>query len=126
MKEFLLKDFLDHRNEPVFKHQFIPVGNNIRVYYEPEGFVDSSGFEFWALENTGGYADRDEWDPEATFVNCMFTGSAAFDGIRHLYMGSDQTDDYGYHFYPSVQDHIDTLLVIGELEKKYCREKQTA
>lgn len=124
-KEFLLCNFLDRSGMPVHRHPFISVRDNIRLYYEVEAYGDGTGFYFWALENTGGYyADSDKWDPHGTFVDCMYTGSCAFDGIRHMYMGDKQTDDFGYHFYPNVSDHIAILTVIEELEKTYCREKR--
>jgi hypothetical protein len=128
MIEFLLKNFLDGSKKPVIEHQFIDVDSNIRVYYKPDEYGPGHGFDFWAMEHVGGYCapgtEEHGWYPEHTFVMCMFTGSGAFDGIRHMYMGDPQTDDYGYHYYPSIEAHIATLRVIGDLEKKYCREKQ--
>jgi hypothetical protein len=131
MNEFLLKDikFAD-TGDLVCKWSFIDVPNtNVRVYYDLEspswgGYKLDTGFAFYAAENVGGWADADDWDPEATFIECMYWGSAAFDGVRHMYMGDKQIETAGYHNYPDINTHIATLKVIGEIEKKHCREKQ--
>ena len=128
MIEYLLKDILLNR-EPIHHWPYVSIpDDSVRVYYKlhdpicDDGVFDS-GFWFYAVANIGGYSGRVEWDPESTFVECMYSGNAAFDGVRHLYMGSNDTDNYGYHYYPDIDTNIATLKAITDLEKKYCREK---
>lgn len=132
MREILLKDILDTANRRVCDLDFVEVPDYlVRVYYEPDMFDGNlgHGFYFYALESTGGIChpdvkEDDNWHPDYAFVDVVYHGSGAFDGIRHMYMGSEQTDNYGYDYYADIDTHIATLKVIGELEKKFCREKQ--
>jgi hypothetical protein len=36
-------------------------------------------------------------------------GTAYFDGIRHLYYGDKNTDNFGYYYYANLQMIADTL-----------------
>ena len=127
-KEIYLKDIKHERNsnERVCDWEFIEVkGHNIRVYYkanEEKGL----GFVFYAIENIGHVCvpetENNEWHPEYTNAECVYQGIAYFDGIRHLYMGDEATDNYGYHYYANLESNIETLKVIRELEKTYCRD----
>jgi hypothetical protein len=128
MEDFLLKDIKHecHENERVCDWTFIEIHDrNVRVYYKPNEQV-GLGFNFYAVENTGGVCtpeyDKDNWNADSCFVRCLFQGIAYFDGIRHLYMGDELTCNFGYHFYPSLETSVETLKVIRELEKKYCRD----
>src|SRR3990167_5609258 len=103
---------------------FIDVeGYPIRVYYRER----KTGFIFYAIENVGHICvpetEHDEWHPKYTHVDCVYQGIACFDGVRHLYMGDEETDNYGYHYYPNIESNIETLKVIRELEIKYCRDR---
>jgi len=80
----------------------VPITSKLRLYYKPE--KDQNGFSFYGVELTGVFEPYEDWVPEITIVECFFKGQAFFDGIRHLYMGADYTDNYGYHYYPDMQD----------------------
>ena len=101
------------------------LNHNARVYYKPNKKI-GLGFNFYAIENTGGVCtpkyEQDNWNTDSCFASCLFRGVACFDGIRHLYMGDEATDNFGYHYYARLETNIETLKVIRELEKKYCRD----
>jgi len=126
--EVYLKDIKHeyHKDECVCDWDFIEVPNhNVRVYYKANEET-GLGFDFYAIENIGGICtpeyEKDNLDKDNSFASCLFQGMAYFDGIRHLYMGDEATDNFGYHYYVSLETNIETLKVIRELEKKYCRD----
>jgi len=130
MNETILKDIRHtyNKDERICDWSFIEIFNKrIRVYYKPNEEI-GLGFDFYAVENIGGYCTdeykKDKWSINSCFIQCLFTGIARFDGIRHLYMGDDVTNNFGYHYYANIEGNIETLRVIRELEKKYCRDYQ--
>lgn len=129
MKEVCLKDIKhQYDSERVCDWLFISVKwDNVRIYYKADEEI-GSGFIFYAIGNIGHLCvpetENNEWHPEYTNVECVYHGVAYFDGIRHLYMGDDQTDNYGYHYYANLESNIETLKIIRELEKKYCRDHE--
>ncbi len=112
---------------PIHNWAFIDaISGLIRVYYEPNG--EDNGFSFYAVEMDGKESNDDgtwaeDWDIHKTDVKTMYWGNGYFDGVRHLHMGSEVTEDCGYHFYPDLDANIAALRVIRELEVKYCRDK---
>lgn len=117
----LLKDIVhEDSSEKVFQWDFIEVKDtNYRIYYYADKDNDS-GFKFSVLNWIA--VQDEEWNPETTHAEVIFEGTAYFDGIRHLYMGSDQTDNYGYLYYAHVEDLSKALIALQELESKYCRK----
>ena len=108
--------------------EFIQLTNSIRLYYEVRTYdgtkKDRVGFEFIALVCTGWVCDgKNEYSfsPESN-VEVIIKGTALFDGIRHLYYGSEETDNYGYHYYPNLLDIIGVLKELRKLEELYCNE----
>lgn len=120
MNEHLLKEL------PINDWLFISIGDNYRLYYQPHGTDQQNGFEFYCVEQNGMYCneltEKENWLPEYTIVECFFKGTAYFDGIRHLYMGGNETENYGYHYYPNIQNYIDFFPILQQLVDKYCRE----
>lgn len=126
MKIFLLKDIKhEYSKENLNTWKFIDISKSSRLYFEPLNSINLNGFYFYAVKQYGSYSNKksDDWNPELTFVECLFQGIAYYDGVRHLYMGDDQTDNYGYHYYPNLSDLTETLIKLQELEQKYCQEK---
>ena len=127
MNETYLKDIKHERykTERICDWDFIEVSSDARVYYKPKQEV-GTGFDFYAVENIGGVCtpeyENDNWDADSCIVLCVFQGIAYFDGVRHLYMGDEVTDNFGYHYYPTIETNIEALKAIRELEKKYCRD----
>jgi len=135
---------LKMQDKPLTDYQFEKIDDNMRIYYLPIVYDDqpdslgTSGFHFycvkWAGENVLNpdlYAEIERhklgkqpnhWIPEHTYAECFFEGVAYYDGIRHLYMGSEETDNYAYHYYPDCDDYIAFFNKLAELEKKFCNE----
>ena len=113
-------------NEKVMDWDFVHLNQNeTRIYYKPNG-DDGNGFYFYTVSWFGSTAKDIEgdnmWDGEHTFVECLFTGLAYFDGVRHLYFGHEVTENYGYLYYPHVKEIALALLYLEELERKHCRD----
>lgn len=126
MTEVYLKDIKHDAGEFICKWYFIDVPDfDVRVYYKSFD-VDKNGFSFYAVIYVGHqnfeHDKENVWNPEYTFVECLFQGVAFFDGVRHLYMGDEQTDNEGYHYYPNLETNIAALKIIRELEIKYCKD----
>lgn len=128
MEEIYLKDIKHEYNkdERVCDWEFIECkDSSVRVYYKSNKEI-GLGFRFYAVENLGCASvpetENNEWHPEYACVECVYQGVAYFDGIRHLYMGANETNNFGYHYYANLETNIEALKVIRELEKKYCRD----
>jgi len=127
MKAEYLKDIRHERNKDdrVCDWVFKRIGNyDVRLYYKQNN-ENGLGFDFYAFERTGYICnketDKNSWNE--TFCNgeCVVCGVAYYDGIRHLYYGDENTDNYGYHYYAKLEMIIEVLKELRELEKKYCR-----
>ena len=46
----------------------------------------------------------------------LFSGKCYFDGVRHLYFGSEETDNYGYLYYQHVGNLVHALSVLDQLQ----------
>jgi|SRR5882757_6414650 len=122
MIEVLLKDIVaNYPKENIINWEYLQLNYSNRLYYK---LVDSntSGFFFCDVEMTSCIS-HEEFNPESTEVEVLYEGIAYFDGIRHLYMGSEQTDNYGYVYYTHLDTHIQVLTKLKELEIKYCPSK---
>lgn len=89
------------------------------LYYKVSDLSGQTGFAFMSVQWVAN--DDPIWN-ENTLVEVMFHGVAYFDGIRHMYFGSEQTDNYGYDNYPNINIYIEILKSIRDLEKKHCRD----
>ena len=115
-----LKD-IRHENEHVYKWEYISVTeHNVRIYYklqEPESI-----FEFFAIEGVGCVINeetkKNEWHKDYCFVECVCTGIAFHDGIRHMYFGDESTENKGYCFYPDFKLIANTMIALKWLESK--------
>jgi len=99
----------------------------IRLYYKPHESEDmGSGFDFYAAERVSIEINKEtetnEWHKDYCMVECFFEGVAYFDGIRHLFYGSEKTGNEGYHYYANIESTIEALKRLRELELKYCRD----
>jgi len=90
------------------------------LYYD---FLDDKkkevGFNFYCIE---AFIHGGPKFKNIEGCKCVFHGIAYWDGITHLYFGDQQTDNYGYHYYPSINHLLLALKELKELEKKYCRQ----
>ncbi len=120
MEYFYLKNIVKSgHTTKVIDWRFVQI-NNIRLYYkthEKKGL----GFSFYAFERTAWAPNEDketEWSESSG--ECLINGVAYFDGIRHLYYGDEETENYGYHNYANIEMIIGVLKELRKLEKEYC------
>lgn len=90
----------------------------IRVYYEPRA-RKGDGFEFVVVERDG-YIDSTWRDSDVVEVVCY--GFSFFDGLRHLYFGSEQTENEGYLYCPSFRNLTKIFSVLEDLCMQYCSD----
>ena len=119
MDEVLIKDIRHEyvENERLCEWKNIVLNGDMRLFYQRLD-EERSGFYFYCIERTS--YGLDEWGGETDTGHCVFNGIAYFDGIRHLYYGDAQTDNFGYHYYPSLENLIVALAALRDLEKAYC------
>lgn len=126
MSETLLRDIKhpSHRQDRVCDWKYVEIiPERVRLYYKPNDNGEGYGFDFYAVEWTSGSGETTViLNPDYTTVDCLYHGTAYFDGIRHMYLGDDDTDNYGYHYYPDLDVHIALLKELKNLEIKYCRK----
>lgn len=85
--------------------------NNLILVWKPQdNGID--GFEFFCL---GWVSEDDE-----IYYAVLFRGSALFDGVRHLYMGDEYTDNYGYLYYPDLPELVVCLQALDKLQVEHC------
>ena len=127
--EVKLSDIRTESGEVVVGWDHVDIDDGCRLFYKPQirkgktGF----GFEFYAAEWTGGgeFEKGASWfenDPAEIDVECIWHGTACFDGVRHLYSGDEQTDNEGYFNYPKHSRIAGVLAEITKLEKKFCND----
>lgn len=129
MKEIYLKDIIHeyHKEDPIWKWNFKTLkGDECRIYYkvhEGEGL----GFSFYAVEHTGNILNdktkNNQWHQDYCMVECVFNGIAYFDGIRRLYYGDSQTDNFGYHYCANLSIISHAIFLLSELEDEYCSQR---
>lgn len=82
--------------------------------YRPKD--DCDGFDFICVEVLG-HGDNIN---NSTYA-VLFEGIAYFDGVRHLYFGRKETDNYGYLYYQDVPRLIKALKALDDLQVSKCR-----
>jgi hypothetical protein len=122
MNDFLLRDLRDN-NKLVYKWQFVEISTDltqdIRIYYNPH--ADDNGFTFYAIE-CNKESDANRWHEDYAGIEVIYHGIAYWDGLRHLYMGHEKSDNYGYDYYPDIYAHIEILKALEPLMDLYCSE----
>lgn len=120
----LLSEIKDERtNERVVEWDFRQVTPGIRLYLKFNDPADTGlGFTFCAVSwETGtdlnNASPEGNFDPDRNWFTRTYHGWAAFDGIRHLYVGDE--GGQGYENYPNIDDHIKTLEIIRQAVKEY-------
>lgn len=121
-------------NDFIKDWQFISIDNDgTRIYYKELVFENRTGqgFDFCAVSEDGHYYASPEhmeeyWSNPTLDCHIIFEGYAYFDGIRHLHVHSKRNDTNGernydgYFYYPDVLLLSEVLIVLKELEKKFC------
>lgn len=94
-------------------------------FHDKKEKYHDGGFEFYCIKAITWKTKHLRKKPSfkrTLNCECVFRGMAFFDGIRHLYYGDKQTDNYGYFFYLVIENLILALKELRKLELKYCRD----
>ena len=102
-----------------WKHYSDTSDSDVRIYFKEDSNI-GSGFNFYAVQRISHV--NEDWNFE-TYVEVIYNGHANWEGVRHLYMGAEETNNYGYDYYPNIEMHISILKMLQELEDKFCKEK---
>lgn len=112
-----LSDF-KYQNEDVNDWRKVTFDDYI-IFFKLDSYGDGVGFKFTSCQIIGSDGD----DLNKKLIEPLFHGWAAFDGIRHLYLGDDDVyDNYGYLNYPNVAKLSKLLENLSILEKLHCRD----
>lgn len=83
--------------------------------YPPE--QDCDGFDFCCVNFVSQECKTDA----PVEYEILFEGTAYFDGVRHLYFGSEKTENYGYLYYSDVPLLFKALQALDALQVSKCR-----
>lgn len=122
MLYFTLEDAKFEDKEKVMKWEYVQY-EDFFVFYKSYDDEIGTGFKFMTLQIFGIVNDNPLFHPE-NLAEILYWGYAMFDGIRHFYLGSDKTKNYGYLNYPNIVNQINILKIIRELEIKYCHDHE--
>ncbi len=101
---------------------YIPIQDDTaRLYFKPSLSGVGYGFDFCAVSPICTGIDE-YWDLEEVNIQVLYRGVAMFDGLRHLYMGCEGTDNYGYLYYHDLDESIEIFQALNRLIKQYCKE----
>ena len=84
--------------------------------YAPEDECD--GFEFCCVYQVCETVSGD--DAGRIGYEVIFEGTALFDGVRHLYFGKEETQNYGYLYYQDLPMLISALKALDDLQVSKC------
>ncbi len=118
---------LVYNNVDVNTMQFIEIEESTRIYYYKVDEKEKAGFNFIVLEMIGYYIDEDNekvknsWEKPSAYVECLYHGYAAYDGMRHLFMGHHKNDNEGYLYCIDMKRQILTFQALEKLVDKYCK-----
>ncbi|MCP4181418.1 MAG: hypothetical protein GY756_26955 [bacterium] len=116
-----LKDIIHNDDKThIHKWKYIEVSPHNRLYWK----LKNKGFLFYDAELNGyecnDITDVDIWNENYCDIECIIYGNAGFDGVRHLYFGSEQTDNTRYFDYPDLNKIVNVFKSLESLEKQYC------
>jgi len=104
----------------ILNSEFIEINEHTRLYFY---VTEANGGFYFVCPTVIGYeaGKNNAFYPEAD-IEIVISGWAAFDGVRHLYFGSDQSDNEGYFNYPDIELLAHVLSELRKLEKLYCMD----
>ena len=133
MEEYFLKDIVYPETKERIINWDFEEGKGWRVYFKPRTPVTSKlysdqcnleqriGFYFCTVEWCGNNLNEPQWS-ENTMVEILYHGVSYFDGVRHMWLGDEQTNNCAYVNYPDLERHIKILGCLRGLEDKFCSE----
>lgn len=116
---------MDYPNGKVCLWQFHQINENCRIHYK---FIEEDdkglGFNFCSIKWTGNVCndEPDQWKNETTTVEVLLHGVVMWDGLRHLYFGTEESKNRAYFFYPDMDEIYLIMKKIVEMEQEYCSE----
>ena len=116
--------YFNHKDNPEVKNwDFVELGyNDTRIYYDVnEKKYEKSGFNFMVIECIAYYNGAKEFDDDSA-VQVIYWGYCSFDGIRHMHMGHEQSDNENYQHYVNCDQNILIFQKLKELTTKYCSD----
>ena len=126
IKVFSEIEFPYKRDSKVIDWNQIKINDDVRIFYLPANENGKLGFDFYVTEfHSVPYRPfdkkyEDDYDDPSLCVECLFWGTAYSDGLRHLSMGDEQTENEGYLYYVGPWLIAKIFQEIHELELKYC------
>jgi hypothetical protein len=96
----------------------MPENKMLRLYVK--AFPEEHRFEFVSLKATGWSGKGEPFEDGDTNIEVFLHGSAMFDGVRHLYFGCEETDNYGYFYYQDLREIKWVVTQLEILEKTIC------
>ena len=122
---FTTLKFPDIRNPPLIKDfLYIEVNDDVRIYYKLNEVNKRMGFNFYITDFASITCSKIKYnsyyDDPSLEVECLFYGNVLWDGLRHLHMGDEQTDNENYLYYVRPQLITKVFEKLHELEKQHC------
>jgi hypothetical protein len=120
----------EYPKEKVHLWPYHQITDDLRLHYKvidyDEADAKTDGFYFCSVRWTGNECngEDDQWKNETTTVDVLLNGTSYFDGIRHLYFGSEQTNNYGYFYYPDTDEIFMVLDKLVKMESKHCWDSE--
>lgn len=116
----------DYPKELVHTWEYIKIGKDCRLHYKTIKYNDKIyGFYFHSVLWCGNdwvkeYDDKDNFEKKNVIAETLLHGISNFDGIRHLYFGSEQSENKGYFYYPDLDLLNKIIIELAKLEKECC------
>lgn len=110
----ILEDLAKERDRKLEDLRFVEVSKRCRLYYALLG--EGMGFDFVCIEITS-YGLEDQPFSDSSQGYRLFTGWAAFDGVRHIVYGEE-----GYFNYPDFPLLVSALVELQKLILAHCPE----
>ncbi len=114
-----VKDRMAALMTPFILEKEISDGSILYYAEDPTILGDKVGFSFLQIARIS-YTSDTPFLHEGSEYEILLHGVAYFDGIRHLYFGDEACDNFGYFYYPNLEDIVEVLQELKKLEDKYC------
>jgi len=99
------------------------IEDQIKIFYNVR--PNNTGFVFYIVKFVSVICDDKNtstnvfYNPDVV-VECLYYGIVYYDGLRHLYMGHEETNNEGYLYYSEPKENILCFKKLDELIQKHC------
>ena len=76
-------------------------------------YKDVVGFDFYCVNKVGSSYTEEE--DKIDLYEVWFEGVVYWDGLRHFYLGSEKTDNYGYLYYLDLNKFQPAIKKLNDL-----------